>query len=484
MTELASDDTAPDDTAPDDAAPDDGDAGAAGSRAGLDPNRLGGNYFKLFSASTISNLGDGIGIIAYPWLASAITRNPLLIALVGVVQRLPWLLFSLPAGVITDRYDRRLIMVWSNSVRAVATLFVAFVVLGRQDALPGPDVVADAATVITTDTALYLLVLLATLLLGIAEVLYDNSAQTFMPSIVHVDNLEKANGRLWSVEQVANTFAGPPLAALLIAVAFSLPFFVDAATFAVSAALIALIHRGTPRVDPASPAERRPWKTELAEGFRWLWGHDLLRPLAVTLGLLNMIGTMSTATLVLYGQEVLDTSATEFAVLGTGGAIGGVVGGWTASSIAKRIGAGASLGVTLIGGGISTIVIGLISWWPLAWAMFAFYMFVAVLWNVITVSFRQTVIPDHLLGRVNSVYRFFGWGMMPIGAALGGLIVVVSEWFTTRELALRMPWFIGGGLSLALFVFAAPKLTTAKFDAARAAAAGVSAGTPATPGRS
>jgi MFS family permease len=203
-----------------------------------------------------------------------------------------------------------------------------------------------------------------------------------------------------------------------------------------------------------------------------------LRPLAITLGLLNMIGTMSTATLVLYGQEVLGTSATEFAILGTGGAIGGVIGGWTASSIARRIGPGSSLGITLIGGGISTIVIGLLSWWPLAWAMFAFYMFVAVLWNVITVSFRQTVIPDHLLGRVNSVYRFFGWGMMPIGAALGGLIVVVSEWFTTRELALRMPWFIGGGLSLALFVFAAPKLTTAKFDAARAAAA-AAATTPA-----
>jgi len=89
---------------------------------------------------------------------------------------------------------------------------------------------------------------------------------------------------------------------------------------------------------------------------------------------------------------------------------------------------------------------------------------------VITVSFRQTIIPDHLLGRVNSVYRFFGWGMMPIGAALGGLIVVAAESFATRELALRMPWFVAGGMSLVLFVFAAPKLTTAKFAAARAAA--------------
>jgi MFS family permease len=441
------------------------------SRTGLDPNRLGGDYFKLFTASTISNLGDGIGVIAYPWLASAITRNPLLIAIVAVVQRLPWLVFSLPAGVITDRYDRRKLMVSANSIRAVLTLLVAFVVLGRQGALPGPDAVDDAATAITTDTGLYLMVLLATLLLGVAEVIYDNSAQTFMPTLVHVDNLEKANGRLWSAEQVANTFAGPPLAALLIAIAFSLPFFVDAATFAVSAVLIALIHRGrAPNATRDSKPERRPWKVELVEGFRWLWGHELLRTLAVTLGLLNMLGTMSTATLVLFGQEVLDTSATEFAILTTGGAIGGVIGGWTASAVTRRIGIGASLALTLIGGGIVTIVIGVSSWWPIAWVMFAFGMFTAVLWNVITVSFRQAVIPDHLLGRVNSVYRFFGWGMIPIGAALGGFIVVVAEIFTTRELALRMPWLVSGALSIVVFVFAAPRLTSAKFAAARAAA--------------
>ena len=231
---------------------------------------LGGNYFKLFGASAISNLGDGIGVIAYPWLASAITRNPLLIALVAVVQRLPWLLFSLPAGVITDRHDRRRLMVGANALRAVITLAVAFVVLARQDALPGPDAVADAAAFISTDAALYLLVLVATLLLGMSEVIYDNSAQTFMPAIVHSDDLERANGRLWSIEQVANTFVGPPLAALLIAVTFSLPFFVDAATFAISAALISLI-RTTPR-----PAGRTGHRTAVMEDRTRRW-----RPLAL-----------------------------------------------------------------------------------------------------------------------------------------------------------------------------------------------------------
>ncbi len=314
------------------------DVASTRTRNELDPARLGRNYVKLFWASTISNLGDGIGIIAYPWLASAVTRNPLLISVVVVVQRLPWLLFSLPAGVITDRHDRKRLMVTSNTIRAIVTIGIALVVMSRQGGLPSPDVVSDAATVITTDTALYLMILVATLLLGIAEVLYDNSAQTFLPSIVHADNLEKANGRLWSGELVANTFAGPPLAALLIAVSFALPFYADAVTFAASALLIAFIHPAARNRSTAvasagtagAPASTS-WRNELAEGFRWLWAHDLLRSLAITLGALNLIGALAAATFVLFGQEVLDTSPTEFAMLGTGGAVGGIVGGWTAS---------------------------------------------------------------------------------------------------------------------------------------------------------
>ena len=178
----------------------------------------------------------------------------------------------------------------------------------------------------------------------------------------------------------------------------------------------------------------------------------------------------STATFVLYGQEVLDTTPTEFAILGTGGAVGGIIGGWTASNIAKRIGAGPSLATTLLGGGAIMIVIGLMSWWPAVWMLLSLFMFTGVLWNVITVSFRQTVIPDHLLGRVNSVYRFFGWGMMPIGAALGGLVVVVSELLWSRDVAQRMPWFVAGVLTIALFAYAGPRLTTTKFAEARAEA--------------
>ena len=423
---------------------------------------LGPSYRKLFSASSISNLGDGVGQLAYPWLASAVTRNPILIALVAVAQRLPWLVFTLPAGVITDRLDRRRIMVAANGGRAVLTGGVAIAVLWRGGALPGPD---ELDMVGETELVLYLCVVVATLLLGVGEVLYDNSAQTIMPALVATDDLEKANGRLWAAESVTNQFLGPPLGSLLLAIGFAVPFFVDAGTFAVSAALIFAISATPPR---SEPAPRRPWRVELREGFGWLWHHDLLRPMAIVLGGLNGLGAVSAAVLVLFSQEVLGTSATEFAVLSTAGAVGGVLGGWTASWVSKRIGSGPSLWVTMLGGAGTSAVIGAVSLWPIVWLMFGFYAFSAVLWNVITVSLRQSIIPDRLLGRVNSVYRFFAWGAIPIGAMVGGLVVAVTDAFAGREIALRTPWFVAALGQLLLLMYAAPRLTTAAMDKARA----------------
>ena len=309
--------------------------------------------------------------------------------------------------------------------------------------------------------------------------LYDNSAQTIMPAIVESSDLEKANGRLWAAEATANNFAGPPLASALLVVGFALPFVLDAGTFAVSAALIFAI-KATPRVTDV--AARRPWREELAEGFQWLWRHPVLRSLAITLGLANLLGNVSGAVFVLFAQEVLSTNTTEFAILGAGGAIGAILGGWSASAVTARIGAGATLWVCIVCGVVTSVVIGSTSSWVLVFLMFAAFSFTVVLWNVLTVSLRQTIIPDGLLGRVNSVYRFFGWGMIPIGALIGGLVVAVTDGAASRETALRMPWFVAaGGLAL-LLVYAAPRLTSRAIDEARAEAAARSAPTDETPG--
>jgi MFS family permease len=436
---------------------------------------LGSNYRKVFSASVISNLGDGVAQIGYPWLASAVTRNPLLIALVAVAQRLPWLLFTLPAGVITDRVDRRKAIVIMDALRAVITVLVAVAVLGLGGNLPEPD---GLDAVVGTQTGLYMILLVASLLLGSAEVLRDNSAQTIIPSIVAPEDLEHANGRMWSAEQVANTFVGPPLGSLLIAGAFFLPFVVDAASFAVAGALVFLVS-GQFRARPATsePAVPGAWKAELREGVRWLWQHPLLRPMALVLGGLNAIGMLEIATLVLFAQEILQTSPIEFAVLTMGGAIGAVLGGFTAPAIRDKLGSGPALWLTLIGTALVPIPIGLTSWWPLVFSMFAINTMIGTVWNVITVSLRQTIIPDHLLGRVNSVYRFFGWGMMPIGTALGGLTVALVQPHWGREAALRAPWFVAAAVAALLLVYAIPRLTTERMEAARAEGIAVKAQT-------
>ncbi|MFZ9840220.1 MAG: MFS transporter, partial [Candidatus Nanopelagicales bacterium] len=160
-------------------------------------------------------------------------------------------------------------------------------------------------------------------------------------------------------------------------------------------------------------------------------------------------------------------SVFEFAILGTGSAVGGIIGGMVAHRISSKIGSGPSLGLTMLGGGLFLILTGLVSNWILVWIFSFFTTLLAVLWNVITVSLRQQIIPDQLLGRVNSAYRFFGWGMMPIGSLIGGGLIALMELFTSREWALRSPFIIGGIFSLILFGFARQILTTERIEAAK-----------------
>jgi MFS family permease len=307
--------------------------------------RLGRNYWRLWLASVISNLGDGISAIAFPWLASAVTRNGFLIALIAVAQRLPWLIFTLPAGVLTDRLDRRKIMVWMDVIRALAVTAVAFAVVAAQSELPSPDVLASGI-VVATNWSIYSILVVSALFLGFAEVLRDNAAQTFLPAIVEPDKLEKANGNLWGAEMVMNSFVGPPVGSILLGVGFALPFFVDAGTFALAAGLVFLISGQFKAKRKAPVSEKVEWRGEMKEGFFWLWHHPLLRPLAITLGFLNGIGMMMWSTMVLFAQEDLDlgtgllsgvlspvadafgfesVAALTFAILMMAGALGGIL---------------------------------------------------------------------------------------------------------------------------------------------------------------
>jgi MFS family permease len=396
------------------------------------------NFRLVFAASTVSNLGDGVSALAFPWLATLLTRDPFLIALVAMAGRLPWFLLALPAGVWTDRADRRLLMARADLVRMVLTLGVVALILSLP-ALPLP-AAAGYGAILGLATFAFLL--------GAAEVIRDNAAQTILPSVVVREDLERANGQMWSAEQVMNQFVGPPFAGALIALGIALPFGLDAATFAAAAALIWLVAL-PPQVLPV----RRAFGSELREGFAWLRGHPLIFRLAMILGITNAVFTAAIAMLALYSQEILHLDAFRHGLLLTAGAAGGVLAGLVGPRIVERLGPDLTVHMAMITFAAGYLALGLFPSLPAAvFGLFA-DAFGGILWNIVTVSYRQRTIPADILGRVNSIYRFFGWGMMPLGAVAGGLLVRLAEPALGREAALLAPFTLAGIVTLALTVY-------------------------------
>lgn len=400
------------------------------------------SFRLLFSATAVSNLGDGISALAFPWLATLITRDPFLIALVAFSAQLPWFLFAVPVGVLTDRADRRRLMVQADTLRFLLTGGVIAVILNA----PALPLEGDPLPYIAALSAL-------ALLLGTAEVVRDNAAQTVLPALVAADRLEEANGQLWSVEQVMGSFVGPPLAGILIAFAVPAPFLVDALTFAAAAWLvwcIALPPRPT-------PPRRRLWP-EMVEGWVWMRSHPTILRLALMLGLVNLASIMCFTVLILLSQEILGLDAFGHGLLLTAGAAGGVVGGILGPRLVARLGPQRSVQLAMLMFPIPLLVLALAASPVVAGAALFLEMAAAILWNLVTVSYRQRRIPDALLGRVNALYRFFGWGMMPVGALAGGALVALGEAEIGRDAALRLPFFAGAGLMVLIGLYGRARL--------------------------
>jgi len=432
--------------------------------------RLPLNYWKLWIAHTVSNLGNGVSAIAFPWLASALTRSPLTIAIVGLMSQLPWLFFTLPAGVITDRFNRKKIIVLTDVVRGVVTVATCVILfLNRSNFLHIKDPTHGYTG--TSGTFLIAVMMVATFLLGAAEVLGNNSSQTFLPEVVEENQLHSANGQMASAESIANQFAGPALGSVLLGASIYLPFLFDGVTFFASAALIALITTQGAKIvhnrRESSESAITLFTNELKDGFAWLMKHSILRPMAFTLGALNFVSSMALASFILFAQEVLHASIFIMAVLGTAGAFGGLVGGIVGPKLIAKIGEGRALTAALIAFPTLFTLGFFVTRWYIFYILVFFEMFTAVVWNIVTVSFRQTIIPTELLGRVNSGYRFFGWGSMPLGSLTGGLITTVSVHYISREYSLRLPFLIAGVMGAGVFLVTRGKFTSERLQAAK-----------------
>jgi MFS family permease len=402
---------------------------------------LGVNFRKLWMATGISSLGDGIRETVIPLLAASITRDPLAVAMITLAGGLPWLIFSLISGVLVDRLDRKRLM-W------------------RVDAFRAAVMCGLGVTVVTGWARLPLLAVVA-FLIGTGETLFQNAWLAILPSVVAKDQLERANSRLYSAEIVSRQFSGPPIGSFLFADAVTLPFFLDAASFALSFILI-LSLRGSFRARGVDPGTDRPsMRSEIWEGLHWLWHQRLLRTLALMLGVWNLLGTASLAIFVLYALEILHVQTAAYGVLLTTFAAGSLLGSFVARRVGARLGTGTTLLSCVALGGLSAGVLGVTSSAFVAGTMMALEGAVGVVWNILTISLRQAIIPDRLLGRVSSVYRLVGLGAAPIGALLGGVLA--------RSFGLRFPFLLTSGCLALMAVVAIPILGNESVEAARAA---------------
>ena len=380
----------------------------------LRPAGLGRNFGRLWGAAAVSNLGDGIRDAALPLLAASLTGDPLLVAGVAAAGRLPWLVFGLLSGAIVDRVDRRLLMMRADAFRTVLMGALA----------------VSVATGVATIPILFLVAFAH----GVAETLFDNASHAILPSLVRRDDLERANGRLEAALTVCNEFAGPPLGALLFVSLAAVPFVADAGSFLLATLLVAGI-RG--RYRPERAAERKPTlRADILEGLRFVWSNRLLRTLSLTAAVVNMVLYATWAIFVLYSVRQVGTSELGYGVLLSTFALGGLVGGLYAARFSARLGPGRAITLAILVAAGAELTMGLVPQVAAVAAMLAVVAFSGTLWNVVTTSLRQSLTPDHLLGRVNSAHRVLGWGSMPVGALLGGLIA--------KGAGLQAPFLVAG----------------------------------------
>ena len=379
---------------------------AAASTNGGPSRQLGRAYWRLWTASTISNLGDGMFLVALPLLAARTTDSAFEVSLVTAFSMLPWLLVSLHAGAIVDRSDKRKLLITGDLFRGVLILTLAIIVA------------MDAVEI-------WMLWVLA-LCLGVAEVVFDNAAQAILPAIVHADQLEKANGRRYSAEMTANIFLGTPLGGALFALAIWLPFGVDAISY-LAAAVLVIPLRGSFKEPRSADEPRTTLSQEVRDGFRWLWGSKILRGMALALACTNLGLGMTPGLFILYVKEELQVGEHWYGAMLGIMALGGITAGLVGERIIARLGKIGTLYAMAIGWMVVMATIGLVPQLAVVLVAETLGVFAVTLWNIGTVSLRQQLVPAAVFGRVNSVYRWFAWGAMPIGAAVGGVIAQNSN---------------------------------------------------------
>ena len=385
------------------------------------PARMGTSFRFLVASSWTSNLGDGIALAAGPLLIASQTSDPLVVALAGLLQRLPWLLFGLYAGVLADRLDRRLLVVAVDLVRAavLATLTV-IVVTGHVD-VP--------------------VVLVVMFLLGTAEVFADTTTGTLLPMVVAKADLGIGNARLMAGFLTTNQLVGPALGAALFAAGMAWPFLTQALCVALGALLVSRM--ALPGVD--RPRRRRHVGRDVVEGFRWTWSSPAVRTLTLTIVTFNVTFGAAWSVLVLYATDTLGLGAVGFGLLTTVSAVGGIAGTASYDWLERHASLGNIMRVGLLIETFTHLGLALTTTgWVAMVIMFVFGAH-AFVWGTTSRTVRMRAVPDELQGRVGSLYAIGVFGGIVVGQGIGG--VVARVWGITGPF-----WFAFVGSALILLL--------------------------------
>ena len=381
-----------------------------------------GDFLKLWSAETISQFGTQVSQLALPFVAIVVLEaSPFAVAALGTVEFLPFLLFTLPAGVWVDRLPRRAILIVADYGRA-ALLFTVPVAYALDE---------------LTMAQLYVV----GFLVGTFTVFFDVSYQSYLPALVDRERIIEGNSKL-EVSRTTAQITGPGVSGGLIGLVTA-PYAVllDAISFLGSGLFLQSIEKV--ELKPVTAGDKPRMRSELKEGLQYVVHHPLLRPQALCTGTSNFFSNVTFAVFLVYAVRVLDLSAAEVGVIFTIGGLGGLAAALTSQRITRRFGVGRTTIATALTWGSAAFLVPLAPQdfpHPFLVAFGLISSFAIVVYNITQVSLRQAITPERIQGRMNSVMRFLVWGTIPLGSLVGGAL--------GSTIGLRETLFVGatGGL--------------------------------------
>lgn len=372
--------------------------------------RLGKSFDRLFGSALASHISDGLLATSAPLLATTLTKDPVLISGLAALLLLPWLLLGIPIGGLLDRINRR---------KALA--FSAIVKLGSA---------AGISLAIATGTMNIWVLYLATFLIGAAEVVSDTAMQSMLPQLLKANQIETANSRLNIAQTVLGNFIGTPLGGLLYAVAIWIPFAANSLGFAVAAAFLLLIPiKIKSDWDSAMVSivkERASFWQDIKFGVKYLWTDKMLLRLVVTTATIGFVFNVATSTFILFLLDVMYLPAEYFGLILAADGVAAILGSLCAPWFSRKYGRSRTLAFAIVISVFSTALSGFVPnlWWFIPLVLVD--QFSLAVWNILLMSTYHELIPNHLFGRIHGTRRTLVWGMMPIGAIIGGFIAKVN----------------------------------------------------------